>query len=558
MCDKSSNPDFPETLDDVAAKYVPAEIKDLPLREFGSYKVLSQIAEHGQGIVYLAFDPYLNRQVIIKISKYKVDGTKRETIVEEGRALARLDHPNIATVYQLNFDVDYRPYLVMEHIEGRNLAEQLTERRIPPKKAALLTSILAEAVQYAHNLGVIHNDLKPANVVIREDGTPKIIDFGLAKVHEAFFFETGSSDYGGTIAYMSPEQAKAILNRFSQPATAFAVDERADIFSLGAILYELLVGERLYQYSDAREGLQMAAECKIDFAKMNALPISMRLQKACLKALEKSPADRFSNAGDFANELDFSKSRLVSHSLVAAIAMTLLITLSIWALINGDFFGVPTFQGDSDETLTAKELIFNERSRDDQQGILGFGGRIYFSHFSSGDEDTYKSSGELFDNGDVYEQDDVRITAVLEAPSYCFLFAVNPNGKIQLCFPESHVDHQKSPVELIEFPKQSDLGFRFTDGPGQQAFVLLQSASPLPSFKEWSTNKRLNYRKFDFRGYWLWGRGKLQAIRVDGLDDLRGDVQPLRTSADFVSFCEELKSTGSVVTAITFPVLERN
>ena len=555
MCEMSSNPEFSET-QDVAARKSAEDMLDALAEVFGTYKVLSKLAEHGQGIVYLAFDSHLNRQVIIKVSRHKVDASRLPSIVEEGRALARLDHPNIATIYQLNLDCSDRPFLVMENIDGRNLAEQLKERQVSPRKAASLVIVLANAMQHAHDLGVVHNDLKPANVVIRRDGTPKIIDFGLAKIIGAFEFEKGSSSFGGTIAYMSPEQACVISKFLSRTAiTPCAVDERADVFSLGAILYELLTGERLYKYSDASEGLEMAAECQIDFAQLNALTISTSLKKACCKALEKKPINRFSSANEFAHALELTEFCLARYNKFAVSIIVLIFATGIWALTKGDFFGDPRPENVAEQALAQQNENISERPRDDQSGILGFGGRIYFSHFSNGDGKAYESLGELFENGPVYEHDDLRITAILKSPMFCFLFAVNPNGRLQLFFPESDVELQDLRVDVIDFPRDSDLAFRFTDGPGQQTFVLLLSSDPLPSFKEWLSIRGMNNRNFDFRGNWTWSRGRLRTIRRDGL---RGDVRPLRSSGDFVSFCEEVESTGLVVTAVTFPVLSRS
>lgn len=270
----------------------------------GDYRVLNVIAVHGQGIVYRADHPHLNRQVVIKASKNALSAAAQTSLLKEGRTLAKLSHTNLAQVYDLQFH-DGRPFLVMEYIEGRNLAELLHDTIFQIKDVIDLIRTLAKAIHHAHGFGVTHRDLKPANVMIRAvDRLPKIIDFGLAESRTVYGESPLGASLGGTIAYMAPEQAEAMANGFQGPDRS---DERVDIFGLGAILYEMLTGKTLYRYTNQVSGLRLAINCGFDHSALEKPDIPESLRLVCLKALAKASCDRYRTAAELADALELCR-----------------------------------------------------------------------------------------------------------------------------------------------------------------------------------------------------------------------------------------------------------
>ena len=213
--------------------------QDLVGRTLLHYRVMEKIGEGGMGIVYRAWDEHLRRDAAIKVLPAGTlsDETARKRFRKEAHALARLNHPNIESVYDFDFQ-DGLDFLVMEYVPGATLEKKLEERSLPEKEIIRLTLQLADGISAAQAQGIVHRDLKPSNLVLTPDGRLKILDFGLATLlHPSGPEETtdSGSDYhggGGTLSYMSPEQL-----------TDLPVDSRADIYSTGVILYEMATGE---------------------------------------------------------------------------------------------------------------------------------------------------------------------------------------------------------------------------------------------------------------------------------------------------------------------------
>jgi serine/threonine-protein kinase len=216
----------------------------------GHYRVVEKIGAGGMGDVYRATDTKLGRDVAIKIlSGAFADAPERLARFErEARLLAALNHPNIATLHGFEKDGDTQ-FLVMELVSGSTLAERIASGAIPLREAIPLFRQIAEALEAAHEKGVIHRDLKPANIKVTPDGQVKVLDFGLAKafldgpsgsdLSQSPTFARGGTETGvilGTAAYMSPEQARGK-----------AVDGRTDIWSFGCVFYEALTGRKLFE-----------------------------------------------------------------------------------------------------------------------------------------------------------------------------------------------------------------------------------------------------------------------------------------------------------------------
>src|SRR5690349_21546465 len=205
--------------------------------KLGPYEIVSPLGAGGMGEVWKARDPRLNRDVAIKVSTQQFS----DRFEREARAIAALNHPNICTLYDIGPN-----YLVMELIEGPTLAERIGRGPVPLEEALGIAKQIADALDAAHEKGVVHRDLKPGNIKIKPDGIVKVLDFGLAKVVPVFAGDssavatathtTRTGMIMGTAAYMSPEQAQG------KP-----VDKRADIWAFGVLLYEMVTGRRLFQ-----------------------------------------------------------------------------------------------------------------------------------------------------------------------------------------------------------------------------------------------------------------------------------------------------------------------
>ena len=212
----------------------------------GRYKIVNELGRGGMATVYLALDTVLDRRVALKIPKLtSADDSLLKRFQREARVGAQLGHSNICQVIEVN-QFDGVPYLTMEFIKGVSLSDLLKQRggTLPEQEAVRLAHTLAKALGEAHGKGIIHRDLKPSNIMIREDGTPVVMDFGLARREDDEHMTTGVI---GTPEYMSPEQATG-ENRTIGPAT--------DVYSLGVILYELLTGRTPFRPSEARNALK--------------------------------------------------------------------------------------------------------------------------------------------------------------------------------------------------------------------------------------------------------------------------------------------------------------
>ncbi|HTY88396.1 MAG TPA: serine/threonine-protein kinase, partial [Candidatus Acidoferrum sp.] len=251
----------------------PSEIAPL----FPQLEVLECLGHGGMGVVYKARQPRLNRLVALKILTRDKEQDEQFAVrfAREAQALARLNHPNIVTVHDFG-EAGGHCYLVMEYVDGVNLRQLLVAGKMPPEQALKIVPKICEALQYAHEQGVIHRDIKPENILLDKHGRVKIADFGIAKMAGAGAGQpalTGAKDVVGTPHYMAPEQIE-------KPAL---VDHRADIYSLGVVFYEMLTGELpLGKFAPPSSKVQ----------------IDVRLDEVVLHALEKEPSRRYQQASE--------------------------------------------------------------------------------------------------------------------------------------------------------------------------------------------------------------------------------------------------------------------
>ena len=264
----------------------------------GPYSVRRILGSGGMGVVYEAVHPVLNRPVAVKMIRDanldRVDSLDR--FRTEAEAVARLRHPNVVEV--IHFD-EWKglPYLVMELVPGRTLARTLLARggTLPPREAAEVVRKLAAAVGYAHDRKVLHRDLKPGNVLVADDGTPKVTDFGLAKLlDDGRDGPTAADTVLGTPSYMAPEQARGDVA---------GVGTAADVYSLGAILYECLTGRPPFRGGNKNQTLQLVLNTPPvppSEVKPGVPPV---LEAICLKCLKKEPGGRYASAAALADDL---------------------------------------------------------------------------------------------------------------------------------------------------------------------------------------------------------------------------------------------------------------
>ena len=268
--------------------------------KLGHYEVLSLIGQGGMGEVYRANDTKLDRQVAIKVMPEALarDPERLERFEREAKVLASLDHPNIGHIYGLLDSTESRG-LVLALIEGPTLADQIAIGPLPLDDALSIAKQIIEALEYAHDRGVVHRDLKPANIKITPDGVVKVLDFGLAKVLEdeppasslsnSSTLTIGHTRAGvilGTAAYMSPEQA------VGRP-----VDRRSDIFSFGAVLYEMLTGKRAFTGATAPDVLEAVVKNEPDWSALPAVTPTY-LRKLLERTLAKDRKQRLQAIGE--------------------------------------------------------------------------------------------------------------------------------------------------------------------------------------------------------------------------------------------------------------------
>src|SRR5262245_45035791 len=266
------------------------------VRRVGSYEILSELGRGGMGVVYKARQTGLNRLVAIKMILAGADAGPKERarFRTEAEAAARLQHPNIVQIYEVG-EHEGRPFLSMELVEGGSLEQRLNGTPSPAADAARLVETLAHAMQHAHEQGIVHRDLKPANVLSGAEH-PKVTDFGLARRlgPDALTALTAAGAVVGTPAYMAPEQA-AGEGREVGPA--------ADIYALGAILYEMLTGRPPFRGIGMLETLdQVRTQEPVPPSRlMPGLPRD--IETICLKCLNKEPARRYESAAALADDL---------------------------------------------------------------------------------------------------------------------------------------------------------------------------------------------------------------------------------------------------------------
>jgi hypothetical protein len=507
--------------------------------DVGKYQIVRRFAEvTGQAAAYLAFDPDLERHVVLK----RYYGRSGEA--EEGRALAKVVSPYVARCHGIE-RIDGAAFLVVEYIPGRNLAEVRRDGPLGIEAAVGIVAQLAEGVAAVHACGLIHRDIKPANVILHDDGAPRLIDFGLA----AYLGSERLREQGGSPPYMAPEQARGEGDR---------IDHRTDIFGLGAVLYKLLTDRAPCARSTYFEVLEHTKKADVTPPRQFEPTIPAPLEAVCLKALAAAPENRYTTPLEFAAALRQAieptavatppparHPARVRRGLPAAVVACGLVALAVWLWPRRSETATPV----------APPLISGPAAGPLQAGIA-------VKHYKElGDGRRAVPHGTISEtslaNDPPRLKDLVRIHVTLSRPAYVYLIALNPDGTIQLGVPAGGIV-PSSPRTELEYPEDPDNYFWLTDGVGLQAFVVVASDRPLPAYESWTTQVPggLAWSPVDQEGFWTYDSAAPScAARFRG--KLRGEIVRRESAPEaLVSLCDRLRRSPGVtlVRAVAFPV----
>lgn len=271
-----------------------AKTRKIRKKQLGRYQVVAEVGRGAMGIVYKAEDPVLDRMLAIKTIFIPADEADRKEYEarfdQEARAAGRLTHPGIVTIYDVGREGEVL-YMAMELLEGIDLSARAKETRFSIPETIEITAQVAEALAFAHDRGVIHRDIKPPNIMIIDNGRVKLMDFGIARVHQSDL-KTETGVMLGTPRYMSPEQV-----------TGRPTDHRSDIFSLGTVIYEMLTSSKLYAGSDPSEIVYNVVNFRPVPPSYINRQVPPMLDLVLAKLLEKDPDARYQDAHQLATDL---------------------------------------------------------------------------------------------------------------------------------------------------------------------------------------------------------------------------------------------------------------
>jgi eukaryotic-like serine/threonine-protein kinase len=274
-------------------------------RILSHYKILDTLGVGGMGEVYLAQDTRLGRKIALKLlpPEFTIDEERVQRFEQEARAASALSHPNVCVIHEIGDTKDGRRFITMEYIEGATLRQRLGQKRLTLFEALDVAAQVAAGLSVAHAAGIVHRDIKPENVMLRHDGLVKVLDFGLAKLTQQntdnnaetllrAMVKTGSGMIMGTVAYMSPEQARGL-----------EVDSRTDIWSLGVLLYEMVAGRAPFVGATPSDMLVSILDREPPVMSSDSLEVPAELERIIRKSLRKDREERYQTAEEFLVEL---------------------------------------------------------------------------------------------------------------------------------------------------------------------------------------------------------------------------------------------------------------
>jgi hypothetical protein len=427
----------------------PTEEATVP-SEIAGYRIVAALQAGGQGAVYRGVHPTLQRDVVIKVGHAAVEGSGR-ALVAEGRILAELDHPGLARVYDLRLH-EGRPCLVMEYVRGADLEQQARRRTFSPTEAASLVARVARALAEAHRRGVVHRDLKPRNILLDDAGNPRVIDFGLALVEDAWRRpEEQAGAVSGTVSYMAPEQARGA-----------GTTARSDIFGLGGVLYFLLTGRAPYTGDGFYDLLMRAATGEWDRAALDGRPVPPRVRAVVERALAPDPAARFASAEEMAAALESAARPARRWPWLAAAgtaALLVIAGLAVWAAKRS---APATTSAGTDPTQPAdRGAVAGVPRKFELMVKVKRGGRTGF--------------GDLVDRAPVETGDELRVETVAPAKMYATLFYLTSERQLKQLAEAAPAD-QDRPLEWPQDPRE----WAPVEGPRGNELVLMAARRSRP------------------------------------------------------------------------------
>ncbi|MGO9599424.1 MAG: protein kinase domain-containing protein [Isosphaeraceae bacterium] len=441
------------------------------------YELLRELGKGGQATTYLARDRALKRLVVIKRYHGVASSARRDAVLNEGRALARVRSPFVAACHVVEPRGDEID-LVLEFVPGRPLAELKDSERANTRRSARLIEQLAEGLAEVHACGLLHRDIKPRNIILGDDGIPRLVDFGLA----APVASEALHAIAGSVPYMAPEQARGQGER---------VDARTDVFGLGAVLYFLLTGKSPHGGLTNDKILQNAREARIIPPRQLNPRVPRDLERICLKAMAADPQSRFQSAEEFRRALGrYRLMRPVVPLLGACAASLALLVVSAWALwpTTNVSMPQPNSASPAGPHVAGPEVVPTPETKPVPLAELRVT-RFEITHFPKLDAQRFdpRRVGALGRTSFAAREDDeVTVRAELSEPAYSYLVAFRPDGTAELCDPDNEdmlpllkSDPRYPPV------KKGDERYRLSEGTGLHAFALVVSRQPLPPYRQW-------------------------------------------------------------------------
>jgi predicted Ser/Thr protein kinase len=430
----------------------------------GRYRVVERLGRGGQGDVYRAVHPVLGCDVVLKWTRARQSEQACQKVLDEGRILAQLDDPGLVRVLDANV-AEGRPFVVFEYVRGRSLADVVRQERWPPRRAAAVVAALAATLERIHHKGVLHGDLKPANVLIDEKGKPRLLDFGLASLAQVHSTIAPVKGLSGTPGYMAPEQARGQSETLG-PWT--------DVFGLGALLYHLLTQRPPVEGMTCWASVEQASAGQIVPPRKINPAIPRALARICCKALAADPKARYASASEMGGRL---RSWLWRGRAVALLLCgVVLVTMLAWACWPGPrpnaLQSALAAEGDSVREPLTGELFVRVWSVDgfSKVGLL------------------VEQAGAL----PVRNKEQVQIEARLNQPAHVYLLWIDSEGTISPLYPWNdgpkliHKDCGVPPpirpprAEVLS-PPDAQKGWKMAGKSGLDTILLGARRTPLPT-----------------------------------------------------------------------------